>query len=84
MDALGARFPGWQGEAAMTEVATRPFPSALPPAENELAAWHALSRDEQVLWYRQALEAPDATSLSELTMGDVLTAARERVAARRG
>jgi hypothetical protein len=67
----------------MTETATRPFPSALPPTATELAAWRALSRDEQLARYREALEAPDAGRVSKSTMAGVLTAARQRVAARR-
>jgi hypothetical protein len=65
----------------MTEITTRALPSALPPTEEELAAWRALSRDEQLIRYRNALQAPDA---ARATMADVLTAARQRVAARRG
>jgi hypothetical protein len=71
-------------DAAMSEIATHPSPSALPPTEAELAAWQALSRDEQLARYREALLAPDAARVSEATMADVLTAARQRVAARRG
>ena len=67
----------------MTETATRPFPTALPPTEAELAAWRALSRDEQLARYRDALQGPDAGRVSEATMADILTAARQRVAARR-
>lgn len=67
----------------MTEIATRPYPSALPPSEAELAAWHALSRDEQLARYREALQAPEAGRVSKATMADVLSAARKRVAARR-
>lgn len=68
----------------MTETATRRFPSALPPTEAELAAWRALSPDERLARYRQALQTPDARRVSKATMADVLTAARQRVAARRG
>ena len=67
----------------MSDIATRPIPSALPPTEAELAAWRALSRDEQLARYREALDAPDAARVGEATMADVLTAARRRVAARR-
>jgi hypothetical protein len=68
----------------MTEIAMRPFPSAPPPSEAELTAWRALSRDEQLSRYREVLTAPDAGRVSKATMADVLTAARQRVAARRG
>ncbi len=67
----------------MSEIATRPVPSALPPTEAELAAWRALSRDEQLARTREALQAPDAGRVSPATMADVLTIARQRVAARR-
>jgi hypothetical protein len=68
----------------MTETTTRPLLSALPPTEAELAAWHALSREEQLARYREALQSGDAARASEATMADVLAAARQRVAARRG
>lgn len=59
-------------------------PSPLPPTEAELASWRALSRDEQLDRYREALHQPDCDRISDVTMADVLTRARERVAARRG
>jgi hypothetical protein len=68
----------------MTEITTRPLLSALPPTEAELAAWHALSREEQLARHREALQATDAGRVSKATMADVLAAARQRVAARRG
>jgi len=36
----------------MTKIAARPVPSALLPTDAELAAWLALSRDEQIARYR--------------------------------
>lgn len=68
----------------MSKTATRPAPSALPPTAAELAAWHALPRDEQIARTRDALLAPEAGRVSEASMDDVLIAARKRVAARRG
>lgn len=68
----------------MSEVTTYPFPSALPPTEAELVAWRALSREEQMTRYREALLAPEAGRVSQASMEDVLIAARQRVAARRG
>ena len=67
----------------MTKIVTCPLPSAVPPTEAELAAWRALSRDEQLTRTREALQAPNAGRVSKATMADVLTAARQRVAARR-
>jgi hypothetical protein len=57
-------------------------PSPIPPTEAELAAWQALSRDEQLARYREALHHPDCDRISEATMADVLIMARKRVAAR--
>lgn len=68
----------------MTEIATRPFPSALPPSDEEFAAWQALSRSEQIARYREVLLSPEAARVSPATMDDILLAARRRVAARRG
>jgi hypothetical protein len=68
----------------MTGIAARPFPSALPPTEAELTAWRALSRDEQLDRYREALQAPEAGRVSQATMADGLIVARQRVVARRG
>ncbi len=67
----------------MTDIATLPFPSARPPTDAELTAWRALSREQQIIRYREALETPDAGRVSKATMADVLTAARQRVAIRR-
>jgi hypothetical protein len=67
----------------MSKLATRPFPSALPPTEAELTAWQVLSRDEQFARYREAVQAPNAGRVGNATMADVLIAARQRVAARR-
>jgi hypothetical protein len=68
----------------MSEIATRPVPSALLPTEAELAAWRALSRDEQLARARAVLQAPDAERVSEATTVDVLATARRRAAARSG
>ncbi len=68
----------------MPMTTTRLMPSALPPSEAELAAWNALTRDEQISSYREALSHPDCDLVSSATMADILTEARARVAARRG
>jgi hypothetical protein len=57
------------------------LPSATPTGA-ELAAWTALPRDEQVRRYQEALAHPDCSQPSNDTMDDVLTIARQRVAAR--
>jgi hypothetical protein len=75
---------GFRYHDVTTEISTRPLLSALPPIEAELAAWHALSREEQLAGYREALQAADAERVCKATMADVLAAARQKVAARRG
>ena len=61
----------------------RTAPSPLPPTEAELTAWQALSRDEQLTRYRQALHQADCDRISGATMNDVLAAARQTSATRR-
>jgi hypothetical protein len=61
---------------------TRTTPSALAPTEAELAAWHALSRDEQVARYRAYFTDPACQTITADTMGDVREAARRRLAGR--
>ena len=57
------------------------LPSATP-TDAELAAWTALPRDEQVRRYQEALAHPDCSQPSSDAMNDILTIARQRVAAR--
>jgi hypothetical protein len=58
-------------------------PSAAIADEAELAVWNALSRDEQARRYREVLADPACDRITDASMGDVLAAARQRVAARR-
>jgi hypothetical protein len=67
----------------MTNTKTRAMPSPLPPTEAELAEWNALSREEQVSRYREALSHPDCDVVTETTMAEILAEAQARVAARR-
>jgi hypothetical protein len=60
-----------------------PVPSALPPSEAELEAWHALSREEQLARYREALQNSGRKRVIGTSMAIILTEARRRVAARR-
>jgi hypothetical protein len=62
--------------AVVTEMTTRPLLFALPPTAAELADWHALSREEQLARFREALQASDAGCVSKATMADVLAAGR--------
>jgi hypothetical protein len=61
---------------------TLAYPSPLPPTETELAAWNALTRDEQVARYREYLSHPDCDRISDASMRDVLAKAQVKVAAR--
>ena len=70
--------------ALMPTTTTRAMPSPLPPTEAELAAWNALTRDEQLARYREYLSHPDCDRVSSATMADILTEARARVAGRGG
>lgn len=54
---------------------TRVMPSPLPPTEAELAAWNALTRDEQIARYREYLAHPDCDRISSATMADILAEA---------
>jgi 2-oxo-4-hydroxy-4-carboxy--5-ureidoimidazoline (OHCU) decarboxylase len=65
-----------------TDKRTRTLPSATP-TEAELAAWDALSRDEQVRRYQEMFGHPDCNAFTADTPDDILAAARQRVAARR-
>jgi hypothetical protein len=67
----------------MTTLKNRAMPSPLSPTEAELAAWNALTRDEQIARYREYLAQPDCDRISDATMSDILAKARERVAARK-
>ena len=62
-------------------VRTNILPSATP-TEAELGAWAALSRDEQMSRYREALTHPDCSAVTGDNMKDILEAARQRVASR--
>ena len=65
--------------ATVTDV----MPSATIADEAELAAWNALSRDEQISRYRDVLVNSACDSIAGASMSDIFTAARQRVAARR-
>ena len=69
--------------AAMTGTKIRNLLSALPPTEAELAAWNALTRDEQIAQYRELFDHPDCNTFTTDTPDDILQAAKARVAARR-
>jgi hypothetical protein len=53
-----------------TDTLTDVIPSATP-SDAEIAAWHALPRDEQLRRLRAAVTHPDATTVSSGGMADV-------------
>jgi hypothetical protein len=53
-------------------------PAARPPSEAETAAWQALSREEQVRLYREALAHPDCGVVTEDSMAEILARAARR------
>ena len=59
------------------------MPSAAIGDEAEVAAWNALSRDEQAPHYRDVLADPACDTITNNSMSDILASARQRVAARR-
>lgn len=68
----------------MSETKTRVMPSALPPSEVELAEWNALTREEQIARISEFFAHPDCETFTDETAEDVIAAARQRAAARRG
>jgi hypothetical protein len=58
--------------------------TARPPNEAEMAAWRALTRDEQVRLYQEALAHPDCGVATDDSMEDILAEAKARLARRRG
>jgi hypothetical protein len=61
---------------------TEAMPSATVD-KAEIAAWNALSRDQQVLRYGEVLARRACDTITDDSMSDILAAARRRVAARR-
>jgi hypothetical protein len=51
----------------MSEIHTRLLPSGLPPSEAELAAWQALSREQQLAGTREVLLAPEVARQTAAT-----------------
>jgi hypothetical protein len=59
----------------------RVFPSAVPN-EEDIRAWEALPREEQLRRLRASLSHPDCSTVSPATMGEILAEARRRANAR--
>ena len=65
----------------MSNTLTRVMPSAAP-TDAEIAAWQALPRDEQFARLKEALNHPDSSVDSGLTMEQIKANARTRAAQR--
>jgi hypothetical protein len=53
------------------------MPSATP-SEDEIAAWEALPRDEQLRRLRALLSSEEASTATDTTMAEILAEARRR------
>jgi hypothetical protein len=67
----------------MPQTTNDPLMPSATPTKAELAAWTALSRDEQIRRYQELFRHPDCNSFTTETPDDILAAARRRVATRR-
>jgi hypothetical protein len=67
-----------------TTIATVNVAPAAIVSEAELAAWNALPRDEQVRRYRAVFADAACRQVTNDSLEDILAAARQRVAERRG
>ncbi len=61
--------------------ATPVMPSATP-SEDEIAAWEALPRDEQLRRLRALLSSEEASTATDTTMAEILAEARRRAGER--
>ncbi len=56
----------------------KPYADVMPsatPSSAEIAAWEALSRDEQLRRLRKSFEDPDCSRVSTMTMAEILESA---------
>ena len=66
-------------DALMTERADESMAFAMPTGE-DIAAWNALSREEQLTRLRKECAHPDCDVIVDDSMADILALAKERVA----
>jgi hypothetical protein len=59
------------------DILDQALPSATP-SEDDVRAWEALSREEQLRRLRAALSHPDCATVSSSSMVDILAEARKR------
>jgi hypothetical protein len=69
-------------DALMTERTGDSMASAMPTGE-EIAAWNALSREEQLIRLRKECAHPDCDVIVDGSMADILALAKERAARKR-
>jgi hypothetical protein len=67
--------------SAELDTLSRVLPTATP-TEEDLRAWEAMPRDEQLRLLRMALTHPDCGTATAATMSDILAEARKRADAR--
>jgi hypothetical protein len=73
----------WWPMADDPKTLDRVLPSATP-SEEDIRAWAALPREEQLRSLRAALTHPDCSTVSPATMSEILAEARRRADARAG
>lgn len=56
----------------------------MPPRPAELAEWNALTREEQIERFAEFFAHPDCETFTDETAEDIIAAARQRAAVRRG
>ena len=71
-------------DTSMSETKSLATPSSLPPSRLDLEEWNALSREEQVSRYRDALADPECFVVTDKTMDEIRIEARLRFNARHG
>jgi hypothetical protein len=62
---------------------SRVVPSAVP-SNDEIAAWQALPRDEQLRRLQARVTHPDCAAISDATMSDILSRAQAAAKLRHG
>ena len=64
-------------DTSMSETKSLAAPSSLPPSRLDLEEWNALSREEQVSRYRNALADPECFVVTDKTMVEIRIEARK-------
>lgn len=72
------RRDGTQTDMSDTITTTTPVMPSATPSEDEIAAWEALPRDEQMRRMRALLSSEEASTATDSTMAEILAEARRR------